>query len=368
MDPIDPTEQALVERIETWRQQLREAEEGLEQYRREREAERQIARDRRIALALEDMDFLGHLLRVMERNGGGADNDNDDDILDRVEIRNDNRRHCITCLDDLSDDDAHRCPCGHRWCQPCVVNRFEMASRSTRLFPAQCCNQPILPDNHELIAPETWTRYLAKRVEAETPNPTFCSRRDCSNFIPPQNIDEGQATCVCGHVTCSSCKAAWHAGECVVDPETEQLLRLAREQRWQTCFHCREMVVRRDGCNQMSMFNMTSSHEQISWEPLLIINPQDANVATFSAMHVAWSGRHVPALSLGASNFLGGFLGMLRLMRPMRLLRLLGLLGLLMLSSSTTLTLPTKKHCLGAVIRTDGDASVVEPVRAATMS
>lgn len=56
------------------------------------------------------------------------------------------------------------------------------------------------------------------------------------------------------------------------------------------------------------------------------------------------------------------------MLRLMRLMRLLGLLGLLMLSSSTTLTLPTKKHCLGAVIRTDGDASVVEPVRPATMS
>lgn len=314
MDASDPTERALIERVEILAQQLREAEEGLELFRREREVERQVARDFQIALALMDMDFVGQRLRAeeaeAEANGGGADNDdnNNDDIFDRVEIRNESRRHCITCLDDLSDDDAHRCPCGHRWCRPCVVNRFEMAARSTHLFPAHCCHQPILPDNHELVAPETWTQYLAKRIEAETPNPTFCSRRDCSNFIPPQNIDEGQATCVCGHVTCSSCKAVWHAGECVVDPETEQLLRLAHEQQWQTCFHCREMVARRDGCNQMSMFNMISSHKQISWEPLLIINPQDANVATFSAMHVAWSGRHVPALSLGASSLLTSLL------------------------------------------------------------
>lgn len=270
MDPIDPTEQALVERIETWRQRLREAEEGLEQYRREREVERQIARDLQIALALQDMDFVGQRLQAEEEeeeaNGGGADNDNDDDILDRVEIRNESRRSCITCLDDLSDDDAHRCPCGHRWCRPCVVNRFEMAAMSTHLFPAECCNQPILPDNHELIAPETWTQYLATRIEVETPNPTFCSQRDCSKFIPPQDISEGQATCVCGHVTCAECKAEWHTGECILDPETEQFLRFAREQEWQSCVRCRMMVDRIDGCNEMGAYSNRSTPSSSSFE------------------------------------------------------------------------------------------------------
>lgn len=270
MDSLDPTERALAERVEIRRQQLREAEEGLELYRREVEIQRQIALDHALALTLQDtVNQERRLLIEDEEDDGEVEEDDDEstlsDFIDEVQVRNDpNQRTCVTCLDDLSDQDAHRCPCRHDWCHTCVVNRYDMAAKSTHLFPAQCCRQPILPDNHELVAPETWARYFEKKTEVETPNPTFCSKRDCSKFIPLQDINEGQAKCVCEHVTCTSCKAEWHDGECVVDPETEQVLRLAREQQWQTCFHCRAMVDRLDGCNEMGTSNMLTPFNQAS--------------------------------------------------------------------------------------------------------
>ncbi|KAL2278689.1 hypothetical protein FJTKL_14248 [Diaporthe vaccinii] len=264
MDTIDTTEQALLERLESRRQQLNEAEEGLreaeaglELYRRDREIERQVALDHELALTLQETENQEQRLR----NNDDDDDDDDDDDEDSLSEPDDGitgQRTCVTCLDDLSDHDAHRGPCGHDWCQTCIVNRFEMAAKSTHLFPAQCCDEPILPDNHELIAPETWARYFEKKTQVETPNPTFCSKRDCSKFIPLQDINEGQARCICGQITCTGCKAEWHTGECVVDPETEQVLRLAREQQWQRCFHCREMVVRQDGCNEIECRNCHS--------------------------------------------------------------------------------------------------------------
>lgn len=257
MDSLDPTERALAERVEIRRQQLREAEDGLELYRRDVEVQRQIALDHALAVTLQETENLEQRLR-------DEDEDTDSDF-DEVEVRDDpDQRTCVTCLDDLSDQDAHRCPCRHDWCETCIVNRYDMAAKSTHLFPAQCCGQPILPDNHELIAPETWTRYFQKKAEVETPNPTFCSKRDCSKFIPLHDISEGQAKCVCGHVTCVECKAGWHIGECVVDPETEQLLNLAQEQNWQRCFHCRVMVDRLDGCNEIGTSNMLAPLNQAS--------------------------------------------------------------------------------------------------------
>ena len=169
------------------------------------------------------------------------------------------QRTCVACMDTMSERDTHRCPCGHYWCQTCTVDRFEMAAGSSRLFPAQCCGLPILPDYHALIARETWGRYFGKRNEIETPDPTFCFRRDCSKFVPMHQIDEGrQARCVCGQITCAVCKAEWHFGECAVDPVREQVLRLASEERWQICFHCKAIVDRRDGCNELGMYNMTT--------------------------------------------------------------------------------------------------------------
>lgn len=288
MESNDTTERALAERVHLRTQQLAEAQAALDQYRVDREAERQIELDRELALTLQEAEdeqpireaeaeqrrrtdqrrnerVFGrhfeeddpHQRRVRNRGWGGPEWGEpvvpvESDFEEEEDL---NQGSCVTCLDDLSDQDAHRSPCGHDWCRACIVNRFEMAARNTHLFPAQCCGEPILPDNHELIAPETWSQYFEKRAEVETRNPTYCSKRDCSKFIPLRDITEGQANCVCGRVTCASCKAEWHSGECVTDPETEEVLRLAREQQWQTCFHCREMVVRRDGCNEMGTYS-----------------------------------------------------------------------------------------------------------------
>ncbi|KAG6368555.1 hypothetical protein INS49_002768 [Diaporthe citri] len=198
MDTIDTTELALVERLESRRQQLREAEEGfmvaeagpreaeagLDLYRRNQEIERQFALDHALALTLQETENRDQRLRNDEEGG---------DSLRETDDEGTGQRTCVACLDDFSEHDTHRSPCGHDWCRTCIVNRYDMAAKSTHLFPAQCCDEPILPDNHELIAPETWLRYFQKKTQVETPNPTFCSSRHCSKFIPLQHIDEGQA-------------------------------------------------------------------------------------------------------------------------------------------------------------------------------
>lgn len=173
---------------------------------------------------------------------------------------------CVACFDVLSHQDAHRGQCGHQWCRTCLVNRYESAANSTHLFPAQCCNVPILPDNHAPINPETWARYFEKKEEVETPNPTYCSKRECSRFISLQNINEGQARCICGHITCADCKAEWHTGKCVVDASTEHFLNLARREHWQRCVQCRAMIERIDGCNEISMCNTSCQRGGLCFE------------------------------------------------------------------------------------------------------
>lgn len=282
MDTVDTTERALLERLESRRQQLREAEEGvreaveaLEMHHRQLETTRQIDMDHELALAIDRPDFPVTPRGRRLNNGWDeeieSDEEFDSEFGDETEMRVDpSQRACVACMDNLSDDDddAHASPCGHKWCRTCLINRYDMAAKSTHMFPAYCCNRPILPDNDPLIAPETWTRYFQKRAEVDTPNPTFCSKRDCSKFIPLEDINEGEAKCVCGHSTCGECKAEWHTGECVPDPEREQVLSLAREQQWQTCFHCKVIVDRIDGCNEMSMSTMPSPPSRLCFETL----------------------------------------------------------------------------------------------------
>lgn len=164
-------------------------------------------------------------------------------------------RQCVICWEAVNKHDVRLSLCGHFWCRPCIIKRFESAANSTHQFPAQCCGTPIVPDNHAIIKPETRTRYLERKAEVETPNPTFCSKRECAKFIPLQRITEGQARCVCGRVTCADCKAEYHTGECVVDAATDEFLNLAQREHWQKCPRCGTMTDRIDGCNEMSKSN-----------------------------------------------------------------------------------------------------------------
>lgn len=217
------------------------------------ERERQIEMDRQIVANLQAAENEDERLRTgddISRHSTLTD----DGHTDREGLA---QRTCVSCMDTTSESDTHRCPCGHHWCRSCVVSRFEMAVKNTYLFPAQCCDQPMLPDNHALVAPETWRRYFDKRDETEAPDPTFCSRLGCSKFVPPLQVGrDRQARCACGRVTCVDCKDEWHAGECSLDSGRRQVLSLARAKKWQICFHCKAIVDRRDGCNQVGMCDM----------------------------------------------------------------------------------------------------------------
>lgn len=182
---------------------------------------------------------------------------------------------CNACLDVLGTNDAIHGRCFHAWCRECLSDRFAMAVRLPSMFPAQCCGKTILHvnathhDNSPLIKPEIWDLYQKKleedrkrrwmrEEELRTANPTFCSKRECSEFIPVENIQHGMARCSYGHITCGHCKAEAHTGECDPDPDTEGFLNLARENGWQKCPHCKSMIERTDGCNEMSKSNMSS--------------------------------------------------------------------------------------------------------------
>ncbi|KAL1851390.1 hypothetical protein Daus18300_012571 [Diaporthe australafricana] len=166
---------------------------------------------------------------------------------------NPDERLCVSCRSNFTHTDTHRCPCSHDWCQACVNSRLEAAITSTSMFPAACCDRPILPAYEAFVPLELWGRYQAKKTEVETPNPTYCSKRFCNKFVPPQNINAGcQARCVCGQVTCVDCKAEWHPGRCAVDQAREALLTMAAQEGWQRCIRCMELVERIDGCNEIT--------------------------------------------------------------------------------------------------------------------
>lgn len=182
-----------------------------------------------------------------ESSAQGADGDS-------VPDKDVESRPCTVCEDYRAASDLASCPCSHEYCHGCLSRLFDLATVDESLFPPRCCQQPILVDDHlEVLGPALVGKFKAKALELSTPNRTYCHRPECSTFIPPQYIQDGVATCVrCSGETCISCKGARHARDCPQDKATQDVLRLAKENGWQSCYSCHRLVELGIGCNHMS--------------------------------------------------------------------------------------------------------------------
>ena len=161
---------------------------------------------------------------------------------------------CISCSDKRPQLDISRCPCSHNYCRDCLQSLFHACLSDESLFPPRCCGKPIPLDSCRAHLSSTLAgEFLAKKVEFETPNRTYCHQPACSAFIPPQFIDGEVGTCVrCKNKTCAVCKGSSHQGDCPHDPAAQALLAVAQENGWQQCYGCRRLVELDHGCNHMS--------------------------------------------------------------------------------------------------------------------
>jgi hypothetical protein len=164
-------------------------------------------------------------------------------------------RACLACTEQIPIRDITVCPCSHEYCRGCLREHFTLALTDETLFPPRCCNQAIPIDSvRALLSPTSVGQFMAKKIEFDTPNRTYCHRPTCSTFIPPQFIRGDIALCVqCREGTCTICKAASHVGaDCPNDPSTQAILELAEQEGWQRCSTCRRFVELNTGCNHIS--------------------------------------------------------------------------------------------------------------------
>ncbi|KAL8376012.1 hypothetical protein RB595_007224 [Gaeumannomyces hyphopodioides] len=164
------------------------------------------------------------------------------------------RCDCVVCGATSAPEGGIRSPCNHDYCRDCLVRLFDLSLRDESLFPPRCCGSIIPLDiSRKYIGPELAGRFLARKIEMETPDRTYCHDPRCSRFIPPDFIRMEVGTCVsCAKGTCVVCKAASHQGDCPDDPRTKQLLDLAQEKGWRQCRTCKAMVELAYGCFHMT--------------------------------------------------------------------------------------------------------------------
>lgn len=165
-------------------------------------------------------------------------------------------RSCAICFEKIEFRDLARMPCSHEYCRGCLRELFETVLVDETLYPPRCCAQRIPETEMQIqsfLGGDLLGKFLARKLEMETPNRTYCHRPDCSAFIPPQGIKCDNGTCPkCRSRTCCICKGASHQGSyCPQDESVQDLLRMASEEGWKRCFRCGRMVELSYGCNHI---------------------------------------------------------------------------------------------------------------------
>ncbi|KAI1482635.1 hypothetical protein F4774DRAFT_283979 [Daldinia eschscholtzii] len=168
---------------------------------------------------------------------------------------------CIVCLDDLPSSKTAKLKCGHRMCKSCLKRSFKLSVKDPAQMPPRCCTADCIPLKHvenlfDVDFKRTWNR---KFHEFSTRNRVYCPGKRCGRWIRPDQIRlhrNGRKVGRCGSChtrVCCECNNKWHGSSpCAADEETNQILQQAKEEGWQRCFNCRNMVELKEGCNHMT--------------------------------------------------------------------------------------------------------------------
>ncbi|OTB03744.1 hypothetical protein M426DRAFT_29610, partial [Hypoxylon sp. CI-4A] len=171
------------------------------------------------------------------------------------------RVECVVCLDDLPSKKTAKLKCGHRMCQPCLKRSFKLSVKDPAQMPPRCCTSDCIPLKHvddlfDIDFKKTWNR---KFHEFSTRNRVYCPGKRCGQWITPDQIQRHRngrkvGKCgSCGTKVCCECNSKWHGSSpCQADEDVNQILQQAKEEGWQRCYNCRNMVELKEGCNHMT--------------------------------------------------------------------------------------------------------------------
>ena len=168
---------------------------------------------------------------------------------------------CVSCSESLTDDEFVTAACKHLYCKDCFSFFIAASLQSHDGFPASCCKIPLafitIANN---VSAEVFAKYSTRQDEIKNATALYCGIRSCGVKIEETRINGIRATCaVCWRDTCTLCRTEYprkvkgkNVGHvCKKDLAREQLLALAKEEGWQTCYQCGNLVDLNFGCHHM---------------------------------------------------------------------------------------------------------------------
>ena len=168
---------------------------------------------------------------------------------------------CASCSDQLALEELVKISCDHQYCKDCFGHFMEASLATHDGFPPKCCKIPIaFVTVAKNVSTAIFSRYSARQTEIKNATAVYCGNQECGVKIKKDKINGLRATCVtCERDTCTQCRDTFpqrvhgrHVGHvCKKDKAREQVLALAKEEGWQTCYQCGNMVALNFGCHHM---------------------------------------------------------------------------------------------------------------------
>lgn len=168
---------------------------------------------------------------------------------------------CASCSDHLTIDELVKASCKHYYCKDCFGHFIEASLQTHVGFPPKCCKIPIafvtVATN---VSAAVFSRYSARQVEIKNATALYCGVQGCGVRIEKGRINGIRATCMaCWRDTCTQCRGEFprkvdgkNIGHvCKKDEAREKVLALAKEEGWQACYQCGNMVSLNYGCHHM---------------------------------------------------------------------------------------------------------------------
>lgn len=159
---------------------------------------------------------------------------------------------CIACTGGTGE--KRQLGCGCFYCAPCLRQCIRTGLRNEQNFPPRCHHRLTEDDIRWVNRPGLLRLYRQQAIEwdSDAVERVYCSRPQCSAFIPDRR-EGGEARCgACGAGTCASCRKRWHPGQaCDEERENEELMDLMDRHGYGNC-PCGRPVESRGGCSHMT--------------------------------------------------------------------------------------------------------------------
>ncbi|KAG6967207.1 hypothetical protein JG687_00004408 [Phytophthora cactorum] len=195
------------------------------------------------------------------------------------------RANCVSCAVKKDKDELRVAPCGHDYCQPCLLRMCRLALGNRALVPLRCCKKE-LPDDYvreALREPRDYAKYQQLVREKDWKVSDLQSDAEYSATVRAMGAkqcpgcgigvqrDFGCVHMACpnGHQFCYTCLRLWGSCNCPLIPEAELRVILGEI----VPLRCCEKVVPHDFIREV-----LDHEEDIYYSFLLKLPPSDENV------------------------------------------------------------------------------------------